>query len=91
MSNLINLVQKNDNYYFKSDKISVYPCAYRGGIPNTDDTYTYFDPASRYTSEKNITSAVVGLIPNGTYISDISTTPVELDGGDKVYKVKEGL
>lgn len=90
MSNLINLVQKNDNYYFKSDKISVYPCAYRGGIPNADNTYTYFDPASRYTSEKNITSAVVGLVPTGTYISDISTIPVELDGDEIIHKIVAG-
>lgn len=71
MSNLI--LKNNNNYYFKSDKISVYPCAYRGS--NTEDDNKYFDPASRYTSEKNLTGAVVGLIPNGTYISDI---PLEI-------------
>lgn len=65
MSNLI--LKTTNSYYFKSDAISVYPCAYRGA----DDSGKYFNPASRYTSEKNLTGAVVGLVPNGTYVSYI--------------------
>lgn len=81
-----NLILKTDKYYFKSDAISVYPCAYRGA----DADGKFFNPASRYTSEQNITSAVIGLVPNGTYISDISTIPVELGGGEIVHKVVAG-
>lgn len=82
MSNLISI--QNNSYYFKSDAISVYPCAYRGAHTITDDDgiakKKYFDPASRYTSEKNITGAIVGLVPNGTYISDI---PLEISEDDE--------
>lgn len=88
MSNLIP-IQNNSYYYFKSDKVSVYPCAYRGS--NTEDDNKYFDPASRYTSEKNITGAVVGLIPNGTYISYIPTTSIMAADETNIKEVEAGI
>lgn len=85
MSNLISI--QNNSYYFKSNAISVYPCAYRG----VDADGKFFNPASRYTSEQNITSAVIGLIPNGTYISSVPTISITLSNNETMNKVDSGI